>query len=94
MNGIAFADKLEELRSRIDDLQQRLGHNPKSNQIEPIQNDLKDCLKDLHDEEQKQRDLAENAPFGIALIDKDGTFHYINHKFKTCSATFVGYSLR
>ena len=92
MNCIDFADKPEELRSRIDDLQQRLAHNPKSNQIEPIQNDLKNCLKDLHDEEQK-RDLAENAPFGIALIDKDGTFHYINHKSKTCSATFVGYSL-
>ncbi len=61
MNCIDFADKPEELRSRIDDLQQRLAHNPKSNQIEPIQNDLKNCLKDLHDEEQK-RDLAENAP--------------------------------
>jgi PAS domain S-box-containing protein len=82
MNGINFADKLEELRSRVDDLQQRLADNTKSNQIEPILNGLKDCLADLQNEEQKQRNFAENAPFGIALIDKDGTFSYINPKFK------------
>ena len=82
MNGIDFADKLEELRSRIDALQQRLADDPKSNQIEPILNGLRDCLGDLQNEEQKQWTLAENAPFGIALIDKDGTFRYINPKFK------------
>ena len=82
MNGSDFADKLEELRSRIDDLQQRLADNPKSNQIELILNDLRNCLEDLHNEEQNQWTFAENAPFGIALIDKDGTFWYINPKFK------------
>ena len=41
----------------------------------------------------KNGTLRKMPPFGITLIDKDGTFHYINHKFKTCSATFVGYSL-
>ena len=81
MNSSNFADRLEDLRMRIDDLQQRLADNPKSNQIEPILNDLKDCLMDLHNGEHKQRTLAENAPFGIALIDKDGTFSYINPKF-------------
>ena len=82
MNGIDFADKLEELRSRIDDLQQLLADNPKSDQIEPFLNDLKDSLENLHNEEQKQWNLAENAPFGIAQIDKDGTFRHINPKFK------------
>jgi FixJ family two-component response regulator len=64
MNCIDFADKPEELRSRIDDLQQRLAHNPKSNQIEPIQNDLKNCLKDLHDEEQSGT-LRKMPPSGL-----------------------------
>ena len=75
-------DKLEELWSRIDELQQRLTNNPLKDQIEPITEDLRDCLEDLLNEGQKQWTIAENAPLGIALIDKDGTFSYINPKFK------------
>ena len=82
MNGINLADRLEELRSRVDDLQQRLADNTKSNQIDPILKGLKNCLDDLQNEEQKGRNFVENAPLGIALIDKDGTFSYINPKFK------------
>lgn len=82
MNGSDFADKLEELRSRIDKLQQRLADNPLEDQLEPIKEDLGDCLEDLLKEGQKQWTIAENAPFGIALVDKDGTFSYINPKFK------------
>ncbi len=33
--------------------------------------------------------LSENAPFGMVMIDKDGTFKYINPKFKE----LVGYDL-
>lgn len=82
MNGSDFADKLEELRSRIDDLQQQIADNPVSDQIALSINNLKGCMEDLHIEEQKRRNFAENAPFGIALIDLDGTFSYINPKFK------------
>ncbi len=33
--------------------------------------------------------LTENAPYGLAFIDEDGTFHYINPKFKE----IFGYNL-
>lgn len=82
MSGSDFAYKLEELRSRIDGLQQRLTDYPSKDKLEPIIEDLRDCLEDLLKEGQKQWTIAENAPFGIALIDKDGTFSYINPKFR------------
>lgn len=82
MHGGNFTDKIEELRLKIDELQLQLSGNPESNRIEPFLNRLKACVEDLHAEGQKQVNLAESAPFGIALIDKDGTFSYINPKFK------------
>lgn len=82
MNGSNFADKIEELRLRMDELQLQLADNPESNRIEPFLNGLKVCIEEFHIEGQKQLNLAESAPFGIVLIDKDGAFSYINPKFK------------
>ncbi len=42
----------------------------------------KQAAEKLRDERQKFAILTENAPFGMAMIDKDGNFVYINKKFK------------
>ncbi len=42
----------------------------------------KQAEETLHAERERFRSLSENAPFGMAMIDKDGTFKYINPKFK------------
>jgi len=36
----------------------------------------------LHEESNKLRTITDNSPFGIALIDKDDIFGYVNPKFK------------
>jgi PAS domain S-box-containing protein len=36
----------------------------------------------LHTEKQRFQTLSEQAPFGMVMIDQDGTFKYINHKFR------------
>jgi PAS domain S-box-containing protein len=36
----------------------------------------------LHTEKQRFQNLSENAPFGMVMIDQEGTFRYINPKFK------------
>ena len=36
----------------------------------------------LREERNRFRTLSENAPFGIIMIDKEGSFEYINPKFK------------
>ena len=36
----------------------------------------------LHDQRQSFEMLAEQAPFGLAMIDRDGNFRYVNKKFK------------
>jgi two-component system, cell cycle sensor histidine kinase and response regulator CckA len=36
----------------------------------------------LHNEKQRFQSLTENAPFGMVMIDKNGTFRYINPKFR------------
>jgi PAS domain S-box-containing protein len=35
----------------------------------------------LHAERERFRSLSENAPFGMVMIDKDGTFNHVNPKF-------------
>jgi PAS domain S-box-containing protein len=44
----------------------------------------------LQTEKQRSQILSENAPFGMVMIDRDGTFRYINPKFKE----LFGYDLR
>jgi len=36
-------------------------------------------------EKQRFQTLSENAPMGLVMIDSDGSFEYINHKFRECS---------
>jgi PAS domain S-box-containing protein len=36
----------------------------------------------LHNEKQRFQTLSEQAPFGMVMINKDGTFKYINPKFR------------
>jgi PAS domain S-box-containing protein len=38
--------------------------------------------KAIYTERQRFRTLSENAPFGMVMIGKDGTFRYINPKFR------------
>ena len=42
----------------------------------------KQILNALRTEKQRFQTLSENAPFGMVMIDQDGTFRYINPKFK------------
>ena len=42
----------------------------------------KQILNELRTEKQRFQTLSENAPFGMVMIDQDGTFRYINPKFK------------
>jgi len=44
----------------------------------------------LQTEKQRSQILSENAPFGMVMIDRDGTFRYINPKFKE----LFGYDLK
>jgi len=44
----------------------------------------------LRTEKERFQTLTENAPFGMVMIDKDGTFKYINSKFKE----LFGYDLK
>ena len=41
----------------------------------------KEAEKEISKEREKLKTLSDNAPFGMALIDKDGYFTYINPKF-------------
>jgi len=42
----------------------------------------KEAEETLRAEREKFRSLSENSPFGMVMIDKDGTFRYINPKFR------------
>jgi PAS domain S-box-containing protein len=42
----------------------------------------KQAEQKLQNEKQKFSIISENAPFGLVIVDKDGTFTYINPKFK------------
>jgi PAS domain S-box-containing protein len=50
----------------------------------------KQAEKALLAEKQRFQILLENAPFGMILIDREGNFKYINHKFKE----MFGYDLK
>ena len=42
----------------------------------------KQAEEELRTEKQRFQNLSENAPFGMVMIDQDGTFRYINPKFR------------
>lgn len=58
----------DELKKRVQELEQ-------------AESDRKQAEKGLQAEKEKFRFLSENAPFGMVMISKDGTFKYINTKF-------------
>lgn len=43
--------------------------------------ELKEARKALEEEKERFRMLLEFAPFGLILVDRDGTFRYLNPKF-------------
>jgi PAS domain S-box-containing protein len=43
--------------------------------------ELKQIVNELQTEKQRFQTLSENAPFGMVMIDKTGTFRYMNPKF-------------
>jgi len=49
----------------------------------------KEAVRELFAEKEKMRSLSENAPIGMALIDRTGSFVYINPRFKA----IFGYDL-
>lgn len=42
----------------------------------------KQAEEELRTEKQRFQNLSENAPFGMVMIDQDGSFRYINPKFR------------
>lgn len=63
------------------------------NSILGIANDITERKKmeeALRTEKERFQTLTENAPFGMVMIDRDGTFKYINSKFKE----LFGYDLK
>ena len=49
--------------------------------------ELKQAEEALRESEQRFRALAEGAPFGVALIKQDGTFHTSIRNSENCSGT-------
>lgn len=43
---------------------------------------IKQTANELRTEKQRFQTLSENAPFGMVMINKDGTFRYMNPKFR------------
>ncbi len=82
MNCSNLADKIQEIGSRIKEMQQLIASGSHTDQVAEMLADLATCLEDLHAERQIDRAITENVPFGLALIDTDGIFRYINPKFR------------
>ncbi|VVB69234.1 Methanogenesis regulatory histidine kinase FilI [uncultured archaeon] len=82
MNCSNLADKIQEIGSRIEEMQQLIASGSHTLQVAEMLADLATCLEDLHAERQIDPAITENVPFGLALIDKDGIFRYINPKFR------------
>ncbi len=82
MNCSNLADKIQEIGSRIKEMQQLIGSGSHRDLVAEMLVDLATCLEDLHAERQIDRAITENVPFGLALIDTDGIFRYINPKFR------------
>jgi PAS domain S-box-containing protein len=61
----------------------RKGHQEMNRAVKGLANtERKRTEEALYAEKQRFQTLSENAPFGMVMIDKDGTFKYINPKFK------------
>jgi PAS domain S-box-containing protein len=82
MNEDDFVDKIVELRSNINNLWYQLADNSHSDQIAPFIENLNDGIDTIVKDHRKFHSLAKNAPSGLAIIDKNGNFTYINSKFK------------
>ncbi len=64
-----------------DDLKK--GHQKMTGAVKDFaNNERKRTEEALYAEKQRFQTLSENAPFGMVTIDKDGTFRYINPKFR------------
>ncbi|MEI6153644.1 MAG: HD domain-containing phosphohydrolase [Deltaproteobacteria bacterium] len=66
----------QELIEEISVLKQRI------KELEQSESDHRNAEEQLKHERQKFSVLTKNAPFGMAMIDMDGNFVYINTKFK------------
>lgn len=82
MNGRNFSDKILEMSQQIKELRRCLTGGADADQALKTLDDLEDSLEDLSAGIKTDRLIAENSPFGMALIDKDGRFLYINPKFR------------
>lgn len=81
MNGRNFSDKILRMNQQIEELQRYLSSGRDTDRALRIADCLKVCLEDLSAGIKTDRLIAENSPFGMALIDKGGRFLYINPKF-------------
>ena len=94
MEGRNYTDKIEELRSQMEEIRQHLVSNPQSNwstgALDKIKANLNELGATLETERSQFQILVENAPSGMAMIDRDGKFLYINPKFKE----MFGYDLK
>jgi PAS domain S-box-containing protein len=82
MNGSNFSKEILKMRQKIEELQRCLSLGADVDRALRTADDLKADREDLKADIKTEQLIAENSPFGIALIDKDGRFLYINPKFK------------
>jgi PAS domain S-box-containing protein len=82
MNGGNFADKILKMSQQIEELRRRLINGEGADQALRSVDCLKAGIEDLSAGIKTDQLIAENSPFGMALIDEDGRFLHINPKFR------------
>jgi PAS domain S-box-containing protein len=72
--GVAYArGELSQLALSFDKM---------ADSLEQRESERKQAEQLLDTEKKRFQTLSDNAPFGMVMIDKDGTFRYINPKFR------------
>ncbi|OGP91325.1 MAG: hypothetical protein A2156_16300 [Deltaproteobacteria bacterium RBG_16_48_10] len=98
--SILITRSIQELASGVEDLEQgkwgrslRVYSRDELGKLTESFNKMSRTIMDQQEEVSKYtrqlQTLSENAPFGMVMIDKDGTFKYINPKFRE----LLGYDL-
>ncbi len=83
MNGSDFTKKIQKFRIKIKGLyQQPISQEEIVEALNKLEVDLEELDAALQAERGRFQTIAEHAPLGMAMIDKNGKFLYINPKFK------------
>ncbi|HSD59131.1 MAG TPA: PAS domain S-box protein [Methanotrichaceae archaeon] len=83
MNDCDFTGKIQKIHIKIKEVcQQPISQERIVEALNNLEVDLEELDAALQAERGRFQTLAESAPFGMAMINKDGKFLYINPKFK------------